>query len=119
MYYVVTGAAGFIGSKIVVALNFAGVRDIIAVDNLQQSEKVRNLARVDIADYLDQADFISRLDSFDGVVEAVLHQGACSDTMESDGRYMMENNYQYSLELLNYCQNEEVPFLYASSASVY
>ncbi|OGA59469.1 MAG: ADP-glyceromanno-heptose 6-epimerase [Betaproteobacteria bacterium RIFCSPLOWO2_12_FULL_65_14] len=119
MYYVVTGAAGFIGSKIVEALNFAGVRDIIAVDNLQQSEKVRNLARVDIADYLDQADFISRLDSFDGVVEAVLHQGACSDTMESDGRYMMENNYRYSKLLLDWCQEAEVPLLYASSASVY
>jgi ADP-L-glycero-D-manno-heptose 6-epimerase len=119
MYYVVTGAAGFIGSKIVEALNFAGVRDIIAVDNLQQSEKVRNLARVDIGDYLDQADFISRLDSFDGAVEAVLHQGACSDTMESDGRYMMENNYRYSKLLLDWCQETEVPLLYASSASVY
>jgi ADP-L-glycero-D-manno-heptose 6-epimerase len=56
---------------------------------------------------------------FDGLVTAILHQGACSDTMEADGRYMMDNNYQYSLELLNYCQNEEIPFLYASSASVY
>jgi ADP-L-glycero-D-manno-heptose 6-epimerase len=119
MYYVVTGAAGFIGSKIVEALNFAGVRDIIAVDNLEQSEKIRNLAHVEIADYLDQADFISRLDSFDGAVEAVLHQGACSDTMESDGRYMMENNYRYSKLLLEWCQDEEVPLLYASSASVY
>ena len=119
MYYVVTGAAGFIGSKIVEALNFAGVRDIIAVDNLQQSEKMRNLARVDIADYLDQADFIARLDSFEGAVEAVLHQGACSDTMEADGRYMMENNYRYSKLLLDWCQEEEVPLLYASSGSVY
>jgi ADP-L-glycero-D-manno-heptose 6-epimerase len=119
MYYVVTGAAGFIGAKIVQALNFAGVRDIIAVDNLQQSEKVRNLARVDIADYLDQADFIARLDSFDGAVEALLHQGACSDTMEADGRYMMENNYRYSKLLLDWCQETEVPLLYASSASVY
>lgn len=119
MYYVVTGAAGFIGSKIVEALNFAGVREIIAVDNLEQSEKIRNLARLEIADYLDQADFISRLDSFDGAVEALLHQGACSDTMESDGRYMMENNYRYSKLLLDWCQDEEVPLLYASSASVY
>jgi ADP-L-glycero-D-manno-heptose 6-epimerase len=119
MYYVVTGAAGFIGSKIVEGLNFAGVRDIIAVDNLQQSDKVRNLARLEIADYLDQAEFISRLDSFDGAVEAVLHQGACSDTMESDGRYMMDNNYRYSKLLLDWCQDEEVPLLYASSASVY
>jgi ADP-L-glycero-D-manno-heptose 6-epimerase len=119
MYYVVTGAAGFIGSKIVEALNFAGVRDIIAVDNLEQSDKVRNLARLDIADYLDQDDFIARLESFEGAVEAVLHQGACSDTMEADGRYMMENNYRYSKQLLDWCQEEEVALLYASSASVY
>jgi ADP-L-glycero-D-manno-heptose 6-epimerase len=119
MYYVVTGAAGFIGSKIVEALNRAGETDIVAVDNLQQSDKVRNLARLEIADYLDQADFLERLDSFDGALEAVLHQGACSDTMESDGRYMMENNYRYSKMLLDWCQESEVPLLYASSASVY
>ena len=119
MYYVVTGAAGFIGSKIVEALNAAGVTDIVAVDNLRQSDKVRNLAGVEIADYLDQAEFLERLDSFDGAVEAVLHQGACSDTMESDGRYMMENNYRYSKALLDWCQEAEVPLLYASSASVY
>ena len=119
MYYLVTGAAGFIGSKIVEALNRAGVTDIVAVDNLQQSDKVRNLARLEIADYLDQADFLERLDSFDGALEAVLHQGACSDTMETDGRYMMENNYRYSKLLLDWCQESEVPLLYASSASVY
>ena len=119
MYYLVTGAAGFIGSKIVEALNRAGVTDIVAVDNLQQSDKVRNLARLEIADYLDQADFLERLDSFDGALEAVVHQGACSDTMETDGRYMMENNYRYSKVLLDWCQESEVPLLYASSASVY
>ena len=119
MYYVVTGAAGFIGSKIVEALNRAGETDIVAVDNLQQSDKVRNLARLEIADYLDQADFLERLDSFDGALEAVVHQGACSDTMETDGRYMMENNYRYSKLLLDWCQESEVPLLYASSASVY
>jgi ADP-L-glycero-D-manno-heptose 6-epimerase len=119
MYYVVTGAAGFIGSKIVEALNAAGVTDIVAVDNLQQSDKVRNLSGLEIADYLDQAEFLQRLDSFDGALEAVLHQGACSDTMESDGRYMMENNYRYSKRLLDWCQEAEVALLYASSASVY
>jgi ADP-L-glycero-D-manno-heptose 6-epimerase len=119
MYYIVTGAAGFIGSRIVEGLNAAGVTDIVAVDNLQQSDKVRNLAGLEIADYLDQAEFLQRLDSFGGAVEAVLHQGACSDTMESDGRYMMENNYRYSKLLLDWCQEEEVPLLYASSASVY
>ena len=121
MYYIVTGAAGFIGSNLVKALNGRGEHNIIAVDNLKNADKFRNLADCEIADYLDKEDFLKKLQDgfFDGLVNAVLHQGACSDTMETDGRYMMDNNYQYSLELLNYCQNEEVPFLYASSASVY
>lgn len=121
MYYIVTGAAGFIGSNLVKALNERGVTDIIAVDNLSRADKFRNLTDCEIADYLDKDEFIARLGEgyFDGVVEAVLHQGACSDTMETDGRYMMENNYRYSLDLLDYCQREEIPYLYASSASVY
>jgi len=121
MYYIVTGAAGFIGSNLVKALNQRGESNIIAVDNLKNAEKFKNLADCEIADYLDKKDFLDRLQEgyFDGLVTAILHQGACSDTMETDGRYMMENNYQYTLELLNYCQDEEVPFLYASSASVY
>ena len=121
MYYIVTGAAGFIGSNLVKALNERGENNIIAVDNLKNAGKFRNLVDCEIADYLDKEDFLKKLREgfFDGLVAAVLHQGACSDTMETDGRYMMENNYQYTLELLNYCQDEEVPFLYASSASVY
>lgn len=121
MYYIVTGAAGFIGSNLVKALNERGENNVIAVDNLKNADKFRNLVDCEIADYLDKEDFLEKLQDgfFDGLVTAVLHQGACSDTMETDGRYMMDNNYQYTLELLNYCQNEEVPFLYASSASVY
>jgi len=118
-YYVVTGAAGFIGSRLVAGLNRRGVRDVIVVDNLQQSAKFTNLVGCDIADYVDQASFFSTLEKLEGNVEAIFHQGACSDTMESDGRFMMENNYEYSRRLLDWCQDEQVPFLYASSASVY
>ena len=117
--YIVTGAAGFIGSRLVAGLNRRGINEIIAVDNLAQADKFRNLAGCEIADYLDQAELIERLDSLSGDVEAVFHQGACSDTMESDGRYMMDNNYRYSMALLEWCQEEAVPLLYASSASVY
>ena len=121
MYYVVTGAAGFIGSNLVRALNERGETDIIAVDNLTRADKFLNLADCEIADFIDKRDFVVQLTAgeFEGAIEAVLHQGACSDTMETDGRYMMENNYRYSVALLDYCQEEEVPLLYASSASVY
>ncbi|HEX6827580.1 MAG TPA: ADP-glyceromanno-heptose 6-epimerase [Burkholderiales bacterium] len=121
MYYVITGAAGFIGSNLVKALNERGETDIIAVDNLKKGDKFRNLADCEIADYFDKESFLGELaaGTLDGVIAAVLHQGACSDTTEADGRYMMQNNYRYSLALLDYCQEQEVPLLYASSASVY
>ncbi len=121
MYYIVTGAAGFIGSNLVKALNERGETNIIAVDNLKRADKFRNLTDCEIADYMDKEAFLEHLRDgyFDGLLAAVLHEGACSDTMETDGRYMMQNNYRYSLQLLDYCQEEEVPFLYASSASVY
>jgi len=121
MTLVVTGAAGFIGANLVKALNARGEADIVAVDNLQRAEKVANIADCEIADYIDKRDFIERIAAgrFDAKVSAVLHQGACSDTMETDGRYMMENNYRYSLALLDWCQARGVPFIYASSASVY
>jgi ADP-L-glycero-D-manno-heptose 6-epimerase len=121
MYYVVTGAAGFIGSRLVAALNHAGIDEILAVDNLERADKFRNLVGCQIQDYMDKREFLERLEAgqLEGTIEAVLHQGACSDTMETDGRYMMDNNYRYSRALLDWCQEEEVPFLYASSASVY
>src|SRR5512145_3242004 len=119
MYYIVTGAAGFIGSKLVEGLNRRGITDVIAVDNLAHADKFANLAGCEIADYVDQADFIANLERYEGAVTAVFHQGACSDTMETDGRYMLQNNYEYSKRLYEWCQEEEVPFVYASSASVY
>jgi len=121
MFTVVTGAAGFIGSRIIEGLNQRGVSEIIAVDNLEHADKFRNLIGGEIADYFDKREFLERLlgGQLEGAVEAVLHQGACSDTMQTDGRYMMDNNYRYSRVLLDWCQDEEVPCLYASSASVY
>ncbi len=121
MYIVVTGAAGFIGANLVKALNTRGESRVIAVDNLARADKIANLVDCDVADYFDKDEFLSRLadGDFDDDIGAVLHQGACSDTMEADGRYMMHNNYRYSVTLLEWCQNNDVPLLYASSAAVY
>ncbi|MDP1606952.1 MAG: ADP-glyceromanno-heptose 6-epimerase [Rhodocyclaceae bacterium] len=120
-YYIVTGACGFIGANIVRALNDRGIDKVIAVDNLKKADKFKNLVDCEIADYLDKHEFIDMLHDgqFDGAVDAIFHEGACSDTMETDGHYMMENNYRYSIGLLDFCLDHEVPFLYASSASVY
>ena len=117
---VVTGAAGFIGSNIIKGLNARGIDDIIAVDDLTQGDKFRNLADLRIADYVD-ADLFYDLfaEGGFGKVEAVFHEGACSDTMETDGKYMMDNNYTLSCGLFNACRHRGVRLLYASSAATY
>jgi ADP-L-glycero-D-manno-heptose 6-epimerase len=118
---IVTGGAGFIGSNIVEGLNQRGVTDILVVDHLTNGHKMHNLADLDIRDYMDRDDFIARIQSGQdfGPVEAVFHQGACSATTEWNGQYMMRNNFEYSKQLLHWCQAKGVPFIYASSASVY
>ncbi|OWO83361.1 ADP-glyceromanno-heptose 6-epimerase [Photorhabdus luminescens] len=118
---IVTGGAGFIGSNIVKALNDEGYKDILVVDNLKEGTKFANLADLDIADYMDKEEFIASIlagDDF-GDIDAIFHEGACSSTTEWDGKYMMDNNYQYSKELLHYCLERGTPFLYASSAATY
>ena len=115
---VVTGGAGFIGSNIVKGLNEAGEENIIVVDNLSNAEKHLNLNSLSIADYIDKDEFLQKLNKFQKV-SAIFHQGACSSTTEQDGKYMMSNNYEYSKTLLNYCLENSIDFLYASSASVY
>jgi ADP-L-glycero-D-manno-heptose 6-epimerase len=119
---VVTGGAGFIGSQIVRALNARGRTDILVADDLRDGRKVRNLAPCDVADVVDFEDFLATLESgrdLDAPVEAVLHQGACSDTMEWDGRKILRVNYAYSKTLLAWCGERQIPLVYASSASVY
>ncbi len=123
MTTIVTGAAGFVGANLVKALNQRGITDIIAVDNLKRADKFPNLVDCEIADYFDKTEFLARLQHGDfggeGEIEAILHQGACSDTMETDGAYMLANNFRYSMALLDYAQEEAIPLLYASSAAVY
>lgn len=117
---VVTGAAGFIGSNIVKGLNERGIDDIIAVDDLTQGDKFRNLADLRIADYVDADYFYDAFaEGLFGEVDAVFHEGACSDTMETDGKYMMDNNYTTSCGLFHACHQRGTRLLYASSAATY
>ena len=120
MRVIVTGAAGMIGSNLVHGLNAIGVDDVIAVDDLTDGPKYRNLLGAKIADYFDKDDFYSRFARGDfGQIDAVFHQGACSDTMEHNGRFMLENNYRCSKDLLDACRTRGTRLLYASSAATY
>jgi len=123
---VVTGGAGFIGANLVKALNARGRNDVMVVDDLRDGTKFVNLADCTLADYLDKDDFLAMVkaalkgESVDlPNIDAIFHEGACSDTTEWDGHYMMENNFEYSKVLLNYCEQQGIPFLYASSAATY
>lgn len=119
---IVTGGAGFIGSNLVLGLNQRGCDDILVVDNLTNGIKYKNLVDCQIADYLDKKDFIDKIQQgfFKAEkIQAIFHQGACSTTTEWDGRYMMDNNYEYTKILFHYCQAHKIPFIYASSAAVY
>ena len=119
---VITGGAGFIGSNIIKALNREGCDDIVVVDDLTDGRKFKNIVDCSILDYIDKEEFLKKIiechQSFSDV-QAIFHLGACSETTEWDGCYMMKNNYEYSKELLHYSLNHHVQFLYASSAAVY
>ena len=119
---IVTGGAGFIGSNIVKALNDRGRKDILIVDNLGKTEKYKNLIGLKFMDYVQREDFLRFVadDELDAnEIEVIFHDGACSDTMEYDVNYMIKTNYEYSKELFHYCADNEIEFIYASSASTY
>lgn len=119
---VVTGGAGFIGSNLIHALNARGRRDILVVDDFTDGHKFHNLARAQVADYVDHQEFKTALSGSAAWLrglEIIYHLGACSDTTEWNGRYLMDVNYAYSKAMLQGCENLDVPLVYASSAAVY
>jgi ADP-L-glycero-D-manno-heptose 6-epimerase len=124
---IVTGGAGFIGSNLIHQLNRSGERDILLVDNFAPAPyltgpKFLNLAGAEYADFMDKREFRAALKAGDfenSEIRAILHQGACSNTLEDDGRYMMDNNFTYSKELLHFALDRKIPLVYASTAAVY
>src|SRR5258706_14347129 len=123
MQYVVTGAAGFIGSTLVKALNDRGVAGIFPVDDLRHGAKPANLADCKLTEYTAKDEFIKKLEAgaYQGAIAAIFHQGANSDTTvtERDRAAVMENNTGYSERLLDWCAGAKVPLIYASSAAIY
>jgi len=120
--YIVTGGAGFIGSNLVHELNAHGITDILIVDNFANARKFQNLHGARYVDFLDKREFRRALrDNALGInsVEAILHQGACSNTLEDDGVYMMDNNFEYTKEVLFYALHTGAPLVFASTAAVY
>jgi ADP-L-glycero-D-manno-heptose 6-epimerase len=119
---VVTGAAGFIGSAIVWALNKKGAKDIIIVDeNDLPDEKKKNLEALTFKDYIEKNEFLKKIqeDSFGDSIQAIVHLGACSDTTQTDEAYLMSNNYEYTKTLCEYSMKRNIRFVYASSAATY
>ena len=120
---VVTGAAGFIGSCLVAALNSRGRRDLIVVDHLMGEEdpKKNNLIGKHYQRYFDKAEYLKLLkrDSFDFDVECILHMGACSSTTLQDADYFEKNNYEYSCTVAQWAVKNNARLIYASSAATY
>ena len=119
---IVTGGAGFIGSNIVKGLNERGREDVLIVDNLTNMVKFKNIQGLKAIDYMDKNDFIAAIKNgkFDDAnIEVIFHEGACSDTMEYNGKYMMENNFEYTKTLMHFALKKKIQLIYASSASTY
>lgn len=116
----VTGAAGFIGSALVWALNEHGCSDIVVADFAGSAEKQRNLAPLEYLEWVDAGSLQERLEAGElGELDCLFHLGACSSTTEMDEEYLRKNNFEYTRELARWALERRVRFVYASSAATY
>ena len=116
---VVTGACGLIGSCVVRYLNDAGFDQIILVDDIKKTDKWKNLVGKKFRSFLSRHELFSWLEGKEEQISAFIHLGACSDTMETDGDFLMENNFRYTVRLAEYALKHDKRFIYASSAATY
>lgn len=116
---IITGGAGFIGSCLVRSLNDLGFQNLLLVDNLGRTEKWKNLVGKRFIDLLPKEQLFSWLEGREALIEAFIHLGACTDTMETDADYLFENNTRYSVRLAEYALEHSLRFIYASSAATY
>ena len=116
---VVTGAAGFIGSNLLAALEAGGASDIVACDRLGSGDKWRNIAKRELAAIVAPELLIDFLHHHRHSVETVFHLGAISSTTETDADLVVEQNFRFSLALWDWCATTGVSFIYASSAATY
>ena len=118
---IITGGAGFIGSALIAGLNKRKISDILVVDELSTDKKWMNLRNLSFADYVEKDDFLELIieDKLGSNIEAIFHLGACSDTTETDASYLIKNNYEYSKLLAQWATDNDIRFIYASSAATY
>lgn len=116
---IITGAAGFIGSGVVRHLNDRGLYNLILVDDIKKTEKWKNLLHKKYTDFISRHQLMKWLEGRENEISAFIHLGACSDTLENDGDYLMENNYRYTVKLAEYALTHGLRFIYASSAATY
>lgn len=118
-YIVITGGAGFIGSCVVRHLNNLGLNNLIIVDHLGSSEKWKNLVGKRFLDIIEKNQFFDWLEGRESAIEAFIHLGACTSTVETNASYLLENNYRFSVKLADYALTNGQRFIYASSAATY
>ncbi|MDR2812294.1 MAG: ADP-glyceromanno-heptose 6-epimerase [Puniceicoccales bacterium] len=116
----VTGGAGLIGSAVVWALNRLNLEDIIICDRLSSDDRYKNLIPIRFRDYVDADDLFTYLRGSEGInLRTIFHLGACANTAETDGRFLMKNNFEFTKNLAQYAMERDIRFVYASSAATY
>jgi len=120
MRIILTGGAGFIGSCLLKYLNEKGIKDILIVDNLNE-EKAKNIKDRKYCCYYQKEEFILKIEEkkIDKNFDFIIHLGACTNTREKNVEYIIKNNFIYSKKLALFSLENDIPFIYASSASTY